>query len=53
MLPLTDGTGTGKLLDKLSSIFGEIPRNVEGGGIPAPSLRQDLGCDDDFKLITS
>ena len=52
MLPLTDGTGTGRLSDELRSIFLAIPRNIEGS-ITALSLRLTLGCDDALDLSTS
>ena len=53
MPPLTDGTGTGRLSDKLSGIFLAIPRSREGGIITAPSLRHKLGCDDALELSFS
>ena len=54
MPPLTDGTGIGRLSDKLlSGIFLAIPRNIEGGSITAPSLHHKLGCDDTLELSFS
>lgn len=46
MPPLTDGNGIGRLLDKSSSIFVAIPRNIEAGSIPALDSSLDLAGGD-------